>query len=117
MASQALGERRCKSKPYPTALLASRAAGAFDAYSSKRLELREALLARQMEKDYAERYQQAEAALHQQMHQKERLVAAARKHIVEKILTLACPKCGLAFFDFDGCYALTCNGCRWSYWI
>ena len=36
-----------------------------------------------------------------------------RDHIVEKILTLACPRCGQAFVDFSGCLALTCSrqGC------
>eukprot|EP00041_Stephanoeca_diplocostata_P031446 m.979467 g.979467 ORF g.979467 m.979467 type:complete len:431 (-) comp23961_c0_seq53:2783-4075(-) len=34
--------------------------------------------------------------------------------IVEKILTLRCPRCSTAFVDFDGCLALTCckNTCR-----
>lgn len=36
----------------------------------------------------------------------------ARSHIVDRILTPACPACGLAFIDFDGCCALTCGGCR-----
>ena len=36
-----------------------------------------------------------------------------RTHIVEKILTLACPRCGQAFLDYNGCVALTCSraGC------
>ena len=39
--------------------------------------------------------------------------AAIRTHIVERILTLACPRCGQAFVDFSGCMALTCSraGC------
>ena len=40
----------------------------------------------------------------------------ARAHILERILTLACPRCGQAFVDFEGCFALTCSragcGCR-----
>jgi hypothetical protein len=40
-----------------------------------------------------------------------------RKHIVEEILTLKCPRCRKAFVDFDACFALRCrdaadNGCR-----
>ena len=35
-----------------------------------------------------------------------------RKHIVDRILTLACPRCGQAFVDFDGCTALTCSRCN-----
>ena len=36
-----------------------------------------------------------------------------KDHICEKILTLACPRCGQAFVDFNGCMALTCSraGC------
>ena len=35
------------------------------------------------------------------------------RHILEKIITLACPRCGQAFIDFNGCMALTCSrvGC------
>jgi len=33
----------------------------------------------------------------------------AKKHIIEKILTLSCPCCGQAFADFPGCCALTCS--------
>jgi serine/threonine protein kinase len=40
-----------------------------------------------------------------------RKVLVARKHIINKILTLTCPRCGQAFFDFDGCYALKCSAC------
>lgn len=36
-----------------------------------------------------------------------------KQHICERILTLACPRCGQAFVDFNGCMALTCSraGC------
>ena len=40
-----------------------------------------------------------------------RKVQVAGKHIIDKILTLSCPRCGLAFVDFLGCYALKCNAC------
>ena len=38
---------------------------------------------------------------------------AIKEHIVDKILNLACPRCGQAFVDFNGCMALTCSraGC------
>lgn len=37
-----------------------------------------------------------------------------RKEIVDDILTPHCPSCGMAFIDFDGCFALTCyrESCR-----
>jgi len=39
--------------------------------------------------------------------------AAIKNHIVERILTLSCPRCSQAFVDFSGCMALTCSraGC------
>jgi len=45
--------------------------------------------------------------------QRRRQVQAAKRHIVERILTLHCPKCDQAFVDFNGCWALTCarQGC------
>ena len=30
-------------------------------------------------------------------------------HVEERILTLACPRCGQAFVNFTGCFALTCS--------
>lgn len=33
------------------------------------------------------------------------------RHIQENILTLSCPTCDAAFFDFDGCAAVTCASC------
>lgn len=32
--------------------------------------------------------------------------------IQETILTLTCPSCKAAFFDFDGCATVTCSSCR-----
>jgi hypothetical protein len=44
----------------------------------------------------------------------------ARKHVIEKVLTLACPRCSQAFFEFSGCMALTCSaaacGCHFCGW-
>ncbi|EOD21554.1 hypothetical protein EMIHUDRAFT_240994 [Emiliania huxleyi CCMP1516] len=39
--------------------------------------------------------------------------AQVRTHIIEKILNPACPRCGQAFIDFEGCFALSCSrvGC------
>ena len=35
-----------------------------------------------------------------------------RNKIVEDILTLKCPQCKKAFFDFEGCFALMCSNCK-----
>lgn len=38
-------------------------------------------------------------------------VQEAIRHIRENILTLKCPSCQTAYYDFDGCCALTCGQC------
>jgi len=38
-----------------------------------------------------------------------------RRHLVDNILTLACPRCHQAFVDFDNCLSLSCSGCRASF--
>lgn len=45
---------------------------------------------------------------------KEREAELVKLKIVDEILTLRCPNkdCKMAFFDFDGCFAVTCNSCR-----
>ena len=46
-----------------------------------------------------------------------RKVQVARKHIIDKILFLACPRCGDIFSDFDGCYDVTCHcSCHFCGW-
>ena len=42
----------------------------------------------------------------------ERDAELLKMHIVEEILTLKCPRCRVAFIDFDGCFALTCHKCH-----
>ena len=39
----------------------------------------------------------------------ERRLRSHRKHVIERILTLACPRCSRAFLGFDGCFALKCS--------
>jgi hypothetical protein len=39
-------------------------------------------------------------------------ISTHRHHIVDKLLTLRCPRCNQAFVDFDACFALTCSRCR-----
>lgn len=42
------------------------------------------------------------------------MLSRHRLHIAETILTLKCPRqqCGVAIFDFNGCFAVTCNACN-----
>ena len=43
-----------------------------------------------------------------------RKVLLARKHIEEEILQMRCPRrdCRRAFYDFDGCFAISCGACK-----
>jgi len=43
-----------------------------------------------------------------------RKVLVARKHIEEEILQMRCPRrdCRRAFYDFDGCFAISCRACK-----
>ena len=49
----------------------------------------------------------------EQMQQQARMILRARKHIEEDILQMKCPRvsCRKAFFDFDGCFAISCSHC------
>lgn len=44
--------------------------------------------------------------------EEERNAARIRLDIVENVLTLRCPRCKVAFLDYEGCAALTCSNCR-----
>ena len=42
----------------------------------------------------------------------EKRIRSHRKHVIERILTLACPRCSRAFIGFAGCFALKCSEWR-----
>jgi hypothetical protein len=50
----------------------------------------------------------------------QRKVLAARKHIEDEIMQTKCPACNTAFYNFDGCFAVSCasyvlNACMHTY--
>mmetsp|Transcript_34572 Transcript_34572/g.76251 ORF Transcript_34572/g.76251 Transcript_34572/m.76251 type:complete len:678 (-) Transcript_34572:103-2136(-) len=51
---------------------------------------------------------EAEARRREALSEADRRAEDVRKHIIEEILTLKCPRCSLAFLDFDACFALSC---------
>ena len=63
---------------------------------------------------------EAEMKRREQLSAIERQAADARRHLLDDIMTLKCPKCQAAFVDFDGCFALTCAGagcgCQFCAW-
>lgn len=106
----------CDSRSYPDAIIARHAdADAFDILNKKRLQLRESELTRDLEKDFNERLAREKEKMITMAAKdaEERKILEARTHIAEDLLTLKCPRCGQAFLDFSGCFALTCvrQGC------
>jgi len=43
------------------------------------------------------------------MGSRQREVVRARKYIEEEILQMKCPRCRTAFYDFEGCFAISCG--------
>ena len=84
----------------------------FKRYLEARLESIRAQVEAQLE---VEMKRQLEAELQRliALDERSRKVLVARAHIIDKILTLVCPRagCGQAFVDFDGCFALKCSRC------
>ena len=64
-----------------------------------------------LELEYNSKIRQLEEQIAKMSAGREKQVQLHRKRAVEEILTLKCPRCNLAFLDFDGCFALSCRGC------
>ncbi|KAL1503961.1 hypothetical protein AB1Y20_010378 [Prymnesium parvum] len=56
-------------------------------------------------------------AQHQVAATNEERALRVREHIVERILTLACPHCGQAFIDFAGCSVVYCGRCSTGFCV
>ena len=54
----------------------------------------------------AEVQQLREAQIADENNRKIALIERHRQHIINNIITLLCPHCGVAVFDFDGCFAV-----------
>lgn len=98
----------CRAAPFADGALARcLPSDAFDRYSKAKERVAEQRINAELEAGFEERLRR----------ERERAGGANREaikeHIVEKILTLRCPRCSQAFIDFSGCLALTCSraGC------
>jgi hypothetical protein len=103
----------CASAPYPGAVIARHATPvAFDAVTRSRAALREREISENMQREFDARLD-AEKVRYKMIAAEEIRLQDAKKHIVDKILTLSCPRCSQAFIEFEGCFALTCSrqGC------
>ena len=68
------------------------------------------------EDQYEQKVKRLEEEIARGKHQDtSRVVLIHRKKIIEEILELRCPRCSKVFFDFVGCFALTCNNCRCAF--
>ena len=108
----------CPAEPFDDQTVARLSADAaqFGRYTRMRERLTEARLAKEAAAAQA-------AAVERHLQKIEEMgaeVFKAREHIIERILTLQCPRCSQAFIDWNGCVALTCAaagcGCGFCGW-
>ena len=109
------GRDRCVAVPFADKDVAARLTHeTFERFLRARGAIRETAIGEEMraemERRVAEEKKRA-AILASKAHSVEKL-RLAKQHVVENILTLACPRCSQAFIDFDGCFALSCGRCR-----
>ena len=105
-------EQRCPAKAFDDRDVARFCeAETFNEYNRQKLALREKQIVEQVEKDFEERLTREKQRAMETSSAEEKL-RLAKEHVVEKILTLSCPRCEQAFVDFDGCFALRCGRCQ-----
>lgn len=103
-------EGSCDSPCYDDRIVAQKVDEAtYEAYQQVRMRLLEAKLARDAETELERKL----AAAIQRMEAEGTKVFKAQTFIVDEILTMHCPRCKMAFADWDGCNALYCTyaGC------
>lgn len=103
--------RPCDAMAYPDVDLAKQLpAHVFEKYTKARVDLLEQRRAAELEVEMQARLD-AELRRIQALDEQQRKIRTIRHHIIEHILTLKCPRCGQAFVDFTGCFALQCSRC------
>jgi len=90
------------------------APSAYAAYQAAQVKVMEKQLIEKIRREERERLE-AEAKRVAALSALERETEEAQRHVRDKILTLACPRCGQAFLDFEGCFALTCPRCACAF--
>merc|ERR1740117_41825 len=86
----------------------------FNAYFRAKSKNKETLIVQELERGFDRRVKE-EASRIASLSQAQRRLRDGSQHIIERILQLACPRCGQAFpevldgeLGFSGCFALTC---------
>jgi hypothetical protein len=101
----------CQAEPYSDSTIATLGtAAAFAAYTNAKQSVLESQLNADCERDIEQRVQR-EVQERQRLSAQELAVRAARKHITE-LLTLKCPRCGMAWGELHGNCTLTCSHCN-----
>lgn len=96
--------RECDCEGYTVSFIAKHVPEkVFTEYDRKRYEVKEKSLVTKIEDDLKKKL-----ALEQSM----TALQKNRQHVVDNILTLRCPKCCQAYYDFNGCLSLTCTKCK-----
>lgn len=102
----------CGSKPWSDAVVARHVPDSvFTQYLESAAQIREESLNRELERKFEQKLE-AEIKRRDALTKENRWLEDARRHVIDRILTLACPRCGQAFLDFEGCFALTCSRCQ-----
>ena len=85
----------------------------FPDYLEAKKKLLEKQLGETIRREERQRMEEEQARV-ARMDALQRGVHDARKHIVDELMTLKCPRegCRQAFVDFTGCFALTCSRCN-----
>jgi hypothetical protein len=88
-------------------------ADVFHSLLSARINVMNERKANELEDQYQQRLNEELRRL-VALDEQSRKVLVARKHIEEEILQMRCPRpgCRRAFYDFDGCFALSCGACQ-----
>jgi hypothetical protein len=102
----------CCSEPWTDVVVARHVPDSvFTQYLQRAAQIREESLNRELEKKFEQKLE-AEIKRRDALTEEKRWLEDARSHVIDRILTLACPRCGQAFLDFEGCFALTCSRCQ-----
>ena len=106
------GERGgCTASPFTIEEVTGWGGEASRAFLAAREAVREGAMTERLEQEFEDRLaQRMERALAQDAESQE--VERAALHVQNQILTLRCPSCTTAFFDYDGCAALRCGACQ-----
>jgi serine/threonine protein kinase len=83
--------------------------GTFELYIGARMRLKEHKVSAGAE-ERAEAKVRSELERKRRMSEREQAVYDARNEVTE-LLTLRCPRCKMAFYDFSGCFAIKCGSC------